>query len=82
LTALYFKKESFEDKNNNNNGYVSLNSWWGEDDRSLALFSELFDIPEIRNKYDDVKVYSVMGDPPKVKSNGILYVQFSGESYY
>ena len=82
LISSSYKKENYENKNNNNNGYVSLNSWWSEDDRSLALFSELFDIPEIRNKYDDVKVYSVMGDPPKTKSNSTLYVQFSGESGY
>jgi hypothetical protein len=63
--------------------FVKLNSWWNNNDlKSLNLFSKLFDIPEIKNKYNSVEMYSVFGDPPKNKKSNVLYVQFSGESNY
>jgi hypothetical protein len=63
--------------------FVTLNSWWEKDDpKSLDLYSELFDIPEIKNKYKNVKMYSVFGDPPVNRNADTLYVQFSGESNY
>jgi hypothetical protein len=63
--------------------FVTLNSWWEKDDpKSLDLYSELFDIPEIKNKYKNVKMYSVFGEPPVNRNADTLYVQFSGESNY
>jgi hypothetical protein len=81
LISLFFltfanKRESFDDN------FITFNSWWGDDDKSKKIFSELFDIPEIRQKYKSVHMYGTFGDVPIKIEDGILYSQFSGESNY
>jgi len=78
LLVLTFtnKKEPFSDN------FITLKSWWSDDENSKRTFSELFDIPEIRQKYKSIHVYCTFGDVPTEMEDGILYAQFTGESNY
>jgi hypothetical protein len=62
---------------------ISLHSWWNDSDNaSKGLIYKIIDIPELKDKYKHVKIYSVMGDPPEKKDSDTLYIQYSGESRY
>jgi len=85
LLCCLLRKRSSESMGTHLTGtnFVTLNSWWEKDDpKSIDLYSELFDIPEIKNRYNNVEIYSVFGDTPVNKNKDTLYVQFSGESNY
>jgi len=73
---------SIKEKEPFDNSFVTFESWWGDDKDSSKFYDMLFDIPEIKNKYDHIKMFSVFGDGPSVKDPKKLYVQFSGESYF
>jgi len=63
---------------------TSLHSWWGEDTNNVSknLIYKIVDIPELKDKYKNIKIYSVMGDYPKEKDKDTFYIQYSGEAYY
>jgi len=59
---------------------INLHAWWGKDDIGKTIFEDIF--RDIENKYDEIQVYSVFGSVPTDKKSNVLYVQYTGESYY
>jgi hypothetical protein len=74
LSLLLFPQKNHEYFSND----VELVNWWiTGDSKSKSIFEELFN-----KKKDNVKVYSVFGEPNFNKENDTIYVQYSGESDY
>lgn len=71
---LLYKNEYFD------NDKIILKSWWtGDDKRSIEIFKQLFS--NQLDIYNRIEIHSVFGNNFD-KDNNVLYVQFSGESYY
>jgi hypothetical protein len=79
--VVFYKVEPFEQRTH---VPITLHSFWefdhdGEKEGIISLFSYIF---QFVNNYKEIQIYSVFGDTPSRQEPDILYVQFSGESYF
>lgn len=76
MISFIFIPKNYIEKFSNN---IELINWWNHgDDKSKSIFEELFNETNI----DNIKIYSVFGEPLFTKESNTLYIQYSGESDY
>ena len=62
---------------------IKLFNWWNmPQDEPMIMFLRRLISDEILEKYREVHFYSVFGEVKFERSPDILYIQYSGESYY